>query len=563
VIPKLPDLPSIPLHERTRTVELLLKNDAQLREVIALQGRQLALQQERLALQEEQLTLQQEQLARQKEHIQALKDEIARLKGQKPKPNIRPSALEQDGKKRKDKKQRSSTKRSKTAQLEIHDTVVVPPTDEIPEGSRFNGYADFTVVGLKFQPFNVRYRLQMWLTPEGDFLKGEIPEHVKAMGGHFSSELASFIQHQHYHAHVPQNLILEQLHDIGVEISEGQLNRILLEKKDSFHTEKESLLQVGLEVSPYIQTDDTGARHKGHNGYCTHVGNAWFAYFASTSSKSRINFLEILRAGHTDYVLDSYALEYMRDQKLPKKVLRFLEGLGDTVVPNDSAWTNKLREWGIATKRHVKIVTEGALLGSVLSHEINPNLVVLSDDAGQFDVLLHALCWVHAERLLAKLIGFSAEQRAALETKRSQVWDLYRALKVYKNKPTVELRQELVERFDAIFQETTCFATLNHALKRLYDNKAELLLVLERPDIPLHNNLSENDIREYVMRRKRSGSTRSDLGRLCRDTFASLKKTCRKLGISFWHYLMDRNSGSNTIPPLSDLVRQRAEEARA
>ena len=120
-----------------------------------------------------------------------------------------------------------------------------------------------------------------------------------------------------------------------------------------------------------------------------------------------------------------------------------------------------------------------------------------------------------------------------------------------------------MERFDVIFQEKTCFATLNHALKRLHDNKAELLLVLERPDIPLHNNLSENDIREYVTRRKQSGSTRSDLGRRCRDTFASLKKTCRKLGISFWHYLMDRNSGSNTIPPLSELVRQRAEEARA
>jgi hypothetical protein len=541
VIAKLPDVPNIPIHERTRTVDLLLALVVQ---------------------QQEQLVQQQEQLALQKEHIQALKDEIARLKGQKPKPNIRPSALDQDDKKEpKGKKPRSSGKRSKTAKLEIHETVVVPPSDSPPEGSRFKGYADFTVVGLKFEPFNVRFRLERWLTPEGDFLKGELPDHVKAMGGHFSAELASFIQHQNHHALVPENLILEQLHDIGVEISEGQLHRILQEKKDGFHAEKESLLQVGLEVSPYIQVDDTGARHMGRNGFCTHVGNSWFAYFLSTRNKSRINFLELLRAGHSDYVLDVVARDYMQGQKLPKSVLKLVEGAGDIRVPNHEAWMEKLVELGIAKKRHVKIATEGALLASIVSHGINPNLVILSDDAGQFDVLLHALCWIHAERLLAKLIGFSDEQRTALETKRSEVWDLYRILKVYKDEPTPELRTEIEERFDAIFQEKTCFATLNHALERLHKNKVELLLVLDRPEIPLHNNLSENDIRDYVMRRKRSGSTRSELGRRCRDTFASLKKTCRKLGISFWRYLLDRNSGSHTIPPLSKLVRQCTEEA--
>ena len=95
---------------------------------------------------------------------------------------------------------------------------------------------------------------------------------------------------------------------------------------------------------------------------------------------------------------------------------------------------------------------------------------------------------------------------------------------------------------------------LNLALERLYKNKAELLLVLERPEIPLHNNLSENDIREYVKRRKVSGSTRSEQGRRCRDTFTSLKKTCRKLGVSFWEYLLDRLSKRKEIPPLQKLI---------
>ncbi len=556
VTPDLPELPAIPIHQRTPLVDSPLA-------IIVRQENQIASQQEQLASQQEQITSLHEQIAVQKEHIQVLRDEIARLKGHKPRPKIRPSALEPGSKKSKDGKRLGSAKRSKTAELEIHDIIKVPPREKVPEGSRFKGYAPFTIVGLRFQPHNIRFELERWKTPDGRTLKGELPEHFQVLGGHFSPELVSYIEHQHYHADVPQHLIHEQLHDIGVDISEGQVNRILVEGKEPFHKEKESLLPVGLEVSPYIQVDDTGARHDGRNGYCTYVGNAYFAYFVSTESKSRINFLDILRAGHTDYVLDSSAIEYMRDQKLPKKVFSVLEAVGNVTVPNDEAWAEKLREWGIVKKRHVKIVTEGALLASVLSHCINPNLAVLSDDAGQFNILLHALCWVHAERLLAKLIGFSDEQRAALEAKRTEVWDLYRILKIYKANPTVELKQEIGERFDAIFQEKTCFATLNHALERLHRNKAELLLVLERPDIPIHNNLSESDIREYVTRRKRNGSTRSDLGRRARDTFASLKKTCRKLGISFWRYLMDRNSGSNTIRPLSELVRQRAKEAHA
>jgi hypothetical protein len=117
--------------------------------------------------------------------------------------------------------------------------------------------------------------------------------------------------------------------------------------------------------------------------------------------------------------------------------------------------------------------------------------------------------------------------------------------------------EELEQRFDTIFTQKTRFATLNQTLKRIHRNKAELLLVLERPDVPLHTNGSETDIRDYVKKGKVSGGTRSDEGRRCRDTFASLKKTCRKLGLSFWAYITDRIAAGNQIPPLPELVRQR------
>jgi hypothetical protein len=101
---------------------------------------------------------------------------------------------------------------------------------------------------------------------------------------------------------------------------------------------------------------------------------------------------------------------------------------------------------------------------------------------------------------------------------------------------------------------------LNAALKRIHEKRADLLLVLDRPEIPLHNNLSENDIREWAKKRKISAGTRSELGRRCRDTFVSLKKTCRKLGVSFWQYLQDRIHGRNDILALPDLIRQAAQE---
>ena len=85
--------------------------------------------------------------------------------------------------------------------------------------------------------------------------------------------------------------------------------------------------------------------------------------------------------------------------------------------------------------------------------------------------------------------------------------------------------------------------------------------MLERPDIPLHNNSAENAIREYVKNRKISGGTRSELGRLARDTFTSLKKTCRKLGLSFWQYLKDRIENIGFYPTLSSLIKEQALKA--
>lgn len=493
------------------------------------------------------------------ETVQQLRDEIARLKGEKPKPDIKPSTLEQGaknkGKKDKQKKRPGSDKRGKTKDLQIHETEIIAPKGIIPAGSTFKGYQNFVVQELLLRPHNTKYRLACWLTPEGQTLSGKLPTEIC---GHFGPVLISYLLHQYHHAHVTQPLILEQMLELGIDISAGQINNIITEGKETFHAEKDDILTAGLEVSRHVNVDDTGARHKGQNGYCTHIGNELFAWFQSTESKSRINFLQLLRAGHKDYVVNAEALQYMETQGLPEIALAKFSAKNRVTSESLTQWEETLQALDITNERQKRIATEGALVGSVLEHGFNRELIILSDDAGQFNVFLHALCWIHAERTINKLIALDDQRREAIENIRGRIWELYADLKAYKKNPNETQKVLLEKRFDEIFTSQTCFITLNHALRRLHKNKKELLMVLEHPDIPLHNNLSENDIRDYVKKRKISGSTRSDAGRRCRDTFASLKKTCRKLGISFWEYLKDRITGQNAIPRLSALIRERA-----
>jgi len=212
---------------------------------------------------------------------------------------------------------------------------------------------------------------------------------------------------------------------------------------------------------------------------------------------------------------------------------------------------------------YVGIRTEGALWGAVSAHGFLCDAVVVSDDAGQFDVGTHALCWIHAERLVHKLEPVTDKQRCAQQHVRGLIWWFYADLKAYRLDPTQNRRRELRARFDRIFRRSTGFATLDRLLRRLHANKAELLRVLDHPEIPLHTSGSENDIRCQVTKRAVSGGTRSDTGRDCRDAFLGLAKTCRKLGVAFWDYLGARIgvASAPTVAPLSDLIRCRGQPA--
>jgi crotonobetainyl-CoA:carnitine CoA-transferase CaiB-like acyl-CoA transferase len=160
---------------------------------------------------------------------------------------------------------------------------------------------------------------------------------------------------------------------------------------------------------------------------------------------------------------------------------------------------------------------------------------------------------------ISVLTSSASSWRKAKEQIRSLIWWFYADLKAYRMDPNPRRKAALKARFDRIFTKTTGFATLDRLLARLHANRAELLKVLDHPEIPLHTNGSERDVRSQVTRRKISGTTRSDDGRDCRDTFLGLLKTCQKLGISFRDYLGARLGAlpADAVPRPADLVAAR------
>lgn len=508
-----------------------------------------------------------DRVQQQEEEIALLKDEIRILKGGKKRPHFKPSKMdEQTGNSQreeagseKDPRRAGSDKRSKTAQLAIHDEQIVQPKQRIPQGSRFKGYRDIIIQDLVIGAHNTRYRLARWLTPKGEYLTGELP--APLADHRFGATLRSYVLYQHHHCQVTQPLLHEQLREWGIDISSGAIDALLSVDQDDFHAEKDDLLKSALATATYVTVDDSGARHQGKNGYVTQIGNADFAWFESTQSKSRINFLELLCAGESGYRINQAALSYMREQGLPHTPVNVLDSSRRHFFDDALAWEEHLSAMQIELQRHRQIATEGALLGELAERGLQQRLAIVSDDAGQFKVLRHGLCWIHAERLIHTLLPLNEDHREDIAKVRSELWVLYADLKGYKRRPNKKAKRALERRFDALFTQKTRYQTLNQLLRRLHQNKQELLLVLERPDIPLHTNDSERDIRDYVKKRKVSGGTRSDVGRRCRDTFISLKKTCRKLGVSFWDYLNDRIGQADRIPSLSAILQTRAAPA--
>lgn len=505
-----------------------------------------------------------------KEELQKSKDEIHRLKGEKGRPNIKASkedkandeneAGDQNKKQRSFLKRRKSKKKDKIKVTRIEKVAV--NRDKLPKDAEYKGTRSVIIQDLKIDLDNIQFNIERFYSPTlKKVLEGTIP--AEYQGSEFGPGLRSYVLLMHYQARVPQKLLYQIITGLGVQISHGQINEILLSSKNQiFNEEQKQMHQTAVEVSAYQQIDDTGARMDGNNIYTIVACNEEFAAFTTSLKKDRLSAIQALLGSRPlGFILNETAINYTNKKISNKKLVQALKKVcSDQIYTLEGFEINVLESNQIPpmTKTWRKYIIEGAAIAFYRNQSPSGMKSLIADDAPQFKGILEhlGLCWVHEGRHYKDLMPKHQEFRNILDHFMDEFWKYYKQLKRYKLKPTERLKRILDKRFDRLFNPNTDYYALNIVIKKTRAKKKSLLLVLKYPEIPLHNNTSEQDIREKVIQRKIRNCFRSWRGAYASDTFLSLMATCRKQKISFWDYIKDRVYKTNQIPPLAQIIRQ-------
>jgi hypothetical protein len=511
-----------------------------------------------------------EENAKLKETVQELKDEINRLKGEQGKPDIREQkkdgdedpdnsdhSSENERNKRGGKKTRKP-KNKKTQTIRVDRRVIVEfDTSTLPDDATFKGYEFRIIQDLKIVTDNVEFKLPVYYSAS---LKKTFiaPMPAAYKGTEFGPGLKSLVITFYRDSGMTIPAIERFLQTFDIYISRSTISSILIEDHDNFHQEKEDIFNAGMKASDYQQVDDTGCRVNGKN-YYTHVFcNPFFTAYFTRKNKDRLTLLEILCRGELKYALNAEAYELMLEFGIAKKWRNQIKSMLQTEALTRESMDAVLQRlfpkpWKQGANR--RIILETAALAYYYQSEYFIKYL-MSDDAPQFNrlALHHALCWVHEGRHYKKLNPLSEINRKILKAFLEGFWDYYGELLIYKEDPSEAMAQKLSEKFDNLFATTTGYDALDMRIKMTREKKKALLLVLEHPFLPLHNNSSELGARAQARIRDINLQTISTNGTNSKDTFATIVQTARKLGVNIYQYLYDRVSKKYEMPSLAEMI---------
>jgi hypothetical protein len=499
---------------------------------------------------------------------QRLRDENNRLKGEQGKPKIKantpkPPRVDYSSEKER-RKPKPHQKRAKKANLEIHrEQTLAVDKASLPADAEFKGYEDVVVQDIVFRADNVCFHKEKyWADSTGHTYLAPLPLGYE---GQFGPGIKALSLTLYFGGKMSEPEIRGLYENIGVQISSGQLSNLLIKRQEAFHAEKEEVCEAGLRSSPWQHIDQTSTRVDGQNQHCNIVCNPLYTVYATTPSKDRLSVLDVLRNGRERrFRLNEEALGYLESTPLPKATRNWLSAeCSDQdweeqtfVARLDASWPN------LSVQQRQAILSAAAVVAYHAEVDTPVVRLLVCDDAPQFNWIAEvlALCWVHEGRHYKKLMPVFVHHLQLLSDFRKQFWDFYDELLAYQQHPTPEESARLEREFDRLFSTCTGYKALDARIAKTREKKASLLMVLQYPEIPLHNNPVELEARQRVRKRDVSFGPRTQDGVKAWDTFMSLAATARKLGISFYLYIHDRISKANQIPSLASLIGARASE---
>ncbi len=494
---------------------------------------------------------------------QELRDEISLLKGEQTKPKIRGSNKNRDISSEKERKETNPKKprksNSRKDKIDIHQTEVCKvDRSTLPSDAIFKGHRSVIIRDIVIKPLNTCYMKEVFYSPsEGKTYSGKLPKGVK---GEFGPQLRTQVLMLYHVANVSEPKIHELLENMDIFMSKATISRILTKDKEIFHKEKDEIFQAGLNSTRYQQIDDTSARVKGSNWYTQIICNQYYTTYFTFPHKNRETILDILMCGNEKtYCFNEEAFVLMKTFNVAQKWIDKLSHFKDQMY-SDEELSQKLDLLFSPDgyKNTKKRIREASAIASY--HQMTNIPVVttiLSDDAHQFKKLTcnHALCWIHDGRNYKKLRPIVPYHKKKLEAFLKNYWDYYGQLLKFKENPNSELAEQLSTEFDKLFSTKTEYEQLDDRISKTEENKENLLMVLNLPEIPLHNNAAELAARAKVRKRDVSLQSVTDEGTKANDTFMSIVQTAKKLGVSSYDYILDRVSNRFEMTSLDQLIR--------